>query len=167
MQDLPAKHELFAKEYLIDMNGTNAAIRAGYAPNSAHVAASRLLKNDKVSSRIKQLLAEKTEELDISAKYVLETIKETVERCRQHAPVLDKKGEQVLVETEEGELSAAFQFQPIAVMKGCELLGKHLKLFTDKVEHTGKDGEDLIPPSNDIEIARRVAFILSGAEGCH
>jgi phage terminase small subunit len=41
-------------------------------------------------------------------------------------------------------------------------IGKHLGMFTDKVEHTGKDGKDLIPAEvSETEVARRVAFLLT------
>jgi phage terminase small subunit len=43
-----------------------------------------------------------------------------------------------------------------------ELLGKYHKLFTDKVEHTGKDGEPLVSTDNDL--ARRIAFALIEAK---
>lgn len=45
---ISAKAEKFAKEYLIDLNATKAAIRAGYAPKNAHVTGCRLLTNAKV-----------------------------------------------------------------------------------------------------------------------
>ena len=50
-------------------------------------------------------------------------------------------------------------------MKGAELLGKHLKLFTDKVEHTGKDGGPIETRDySDIEKARAIAHILTQGE---
>jgi len=49
------KRERFAREYLQDHNGTKAAIRAGYSEKSAHVTASRLLSDAKVSERIHEL----------------------------------------------------------------------------------------------------------------
>lgn len=54
-----AKVYRFVNEYCIDLNGTQAAIRAGYAANSAHVTASQLLANPKV----KKLVAEKKAEI--------------------------------------------------------------------------------------------------------
>lgn len=54
------QHEAFALEYTIDFNGTQAAIRAGYAEGSAHVTASRLLRNAKVAARIQERMAELT-----------------------------------------------------------------------------------------------------------
>lgn len=47
-----AKHRKFAREYLRDLNGTQAAIRAGYSPTSAASTASEILRNPKVAAAI-------------------------------------------------------------------------------------------------------------------
>jgi phage terminase small subunit len=60
---LNAKQTAFVREYLIDSNGKQAAIRAGYAPKNAEVRASELLRK----SKVKSLLAEKTEVLEEEA----------------------------------------------------------------------------------------------------
>lgn len=54
----------FAQEYLVDKNGLRAAIRAGFPPKGAHVAASRLLKNDKVREIIDRELARHARRID-------------------------------------------------------------------------------------------------------
>jgi phage terminase small subunit len=139
---LTPKQQRFADEYLIDLNATAAYKRAGYAGKgrSAENAASRLLGSVGVAKYIQNSINKRSEELAIDAKYVLTTIHETVERCKQAYPVLDRKGEQVYVRAGDGvdsELVPAFTFDAGAVLKGAELLGKHLKMFTDKVEHSG------------------------------
>ena len=53
--DINPRQWRFVEEYLIDLNGTQAATRAGYAPESAHVTASRLLKNANVAAEIERL----------------------------------------------------------------------------------------------------------------
>jgi phage terminase small subunit len=62
--ELSLKREAFAIEYTVDFNGTRAAIRAGYAESSAHVTASRLLKDAKVLARIRERVAELTMSAD-------------------------------------------------------------------------------------------------------
>lgn len=52
---LSAKQERFCAEYIVDYNGTRAAIRAGYSEASAATQASRMLKNDEVSARVREL----------------------------------------------------------------------------------------------------------------
>ena len=87
---------------------------------------------------------QRSERLEITSDYVLNTIVDTIERCRQAKPVFDKKGDPVLVFNEQEQaVVPMYAFDPGSVLKGSELLGRHLKLFTEKMEHTGKDGKDL------------------------
>lgn len=66
------KRALFVREYLIDRNGTRAAIAAGFSSKSAHTTAHRLLKNAKVRELIDSLEAERLERLDITADRILQ-----------------------------------------------------------------------------------------------
>lgn len=140
---LTPKQQAFVAEYLIDLNATQAAIRAGYSEKTANEQGSRLLANVSVQAAIQEAMDKRSEKVEITQDYVLKTIKETIERCSQKQPILDNQGNPVLVETPNGELAQVFKFDSQAVLKGAELLGKHLKLFTEKMEHTGKDGKDL------------------------
>lgn len=137
---LTAKQEQFVKEYLIDLNATQAAIRAGYSEDTARVIGPENLSKPAVQAAIQQAMEERSKRTGITSDYVLNTIVDTLERCKQARPVLDRKGKPVMVETPGGELAPAYTFEASAVLKGCELLGKHLKLFTDKVEHEGQIG---------------------------
>jgi phage terminase small subunit len=139
---LTPKQQRFVEEYLIDLNATQAYMRAGYkvSESVARRNGHRLLTNADVAAEIGNKQAMRSERTEITADYVLNTIVETVERCRQAEAVTDKTGKQVMVETEGGELAPAYVFDSKAVLKGCELLGKHLALFTDKHEVTGADG---------------------------
>lgn len=140
---LTPKQQRFVEEYLTDLNATQAAVRAGYSAKTAEVIGYENLRKPQVAASIKAAQSERAKRTEITADYVLSTILETVERCKQAAPVLDKTGKQVLVETEDGELAPAYTFDSKAVLRGCELLGKHLALFTDKHELTGKDSGPL------------------------
>ena len=106
------KQEMFVKEYLVDKNATQAAIRCGYSEKTAYSQGQRLLKHVEVSKAISDGLEKLSEKLNIDAEYVLSGIKEVIEEARG-----DK------------DRSVA--------LKGYEMLGKHLKLFTDRVEHSG------------------------------
>ena len=137
MPGLTAKQQRFVEEYLIDLNATQAAIRAGYSEKTAKQIGSRLLTNVDVEEAIAEGRASLSERTEITQDYVLSTIQSTVERCRQAEPVFYKSGERVMCETEDGEMVPAFTFQANAALKGCELLGKHLGMFTERVEHGG------------------------------
>ena len=56
---LTARQELFIQEYLVDLKARDAAIRAGYAASSAHVAASRILATPKAKEAISAALADR------------------------------------------------------------------------------------------------------------
>jgi len=131
-QELTAKQRRFADEYLIDLNATAAYKRAGYVGkgNTAEVCASQLLSNPKVAGYVQLAMDKRSDDLGIDARYVLQTIKDTIERCSQAAQVVGK----------DGEVSGEYKFDSAAVLKGAELLGKHLKMFTDKTELSGVVG---------------------------
>lgn len=68
---LNEKQERFCKEYVIDLNGTQAAIRAGYSQETANEQASRLLTNVKVQQRVKELQDSIGKRLEITADMVV------------------------------------------------------------------------------------------------
>ncbi len=116
---LTPKQEAFVAEYLIDLNATAAAERAGYEhPNKQ---GPRMLVNVGVAAAIAKGQAKRSERTEITQDYVLTAIKETMEQ---------RKG--------TGEHS-----NPNAVLKGAELLGRHLAMFTDKKTVTHHDGDRL------------------------
>ncbi len=162
MKKLTPKQQRFVDEYLVDLNATQAAIRTGYSAKTAKVQGSRLLTNAAICAAVAEARTKQSERTGITAEYVLDTIRETVERCRQAEPVRDRKGEHVLIETPAGEVAKAYVFDSKGVLKGCELLGRNLSLWKDRVEHTGKDGGPVaIADVTESEIARRMAFTLA------
>jgi len=140
MKKLTPKQQRFVQEYLIDLNGRQAAIRAGYAPGSAEVTASRLLIHANVGAAVKAAVVKREERTGITQDWVLNTIYETAERCKQARPVLDRKGDPVMVETPSGAFAPAYAFDPGSVLRAAELGGRHLNLFPNRHEITGKDG---------------------------
>jgi phage terminase small subunit len=134
---LNPKQERFVAEYLTDLNATQAAIRAGYSQKTAYSLGQRLLKHAEIAAAIQKAMDQRSERTEITADSVLEGIVRTIRRCEQVEAVLDRKGKHVIVETPSGQTGAAFMFDAKNVLRGYELLGKHLKLFTDKVEHSG------------------------------
>ena len=72
--NLTTKQLIFCKEYLVDMNATRAIIKAGYSKKSAETQGSRMLRNVKVDTYIKQMTKVRTEKLDITAERVLEEL---------------------------------------------------------------------------------------------
>jgi len=130
---LTAKQQRFVAEYLIDLNATQAAIRAGYSEKTAGSVGGENLKKPEIAAAIQASMNQRTERTQVDADYVLRTIVDTIERCKQAEPVRDR----------DGETTGEYKFDAGAVLKGAELLGKHLKLFTDKTELTGAGGAPL------------------------
>ena len=137
LESLPEKQQLFVREYMKDLHQTNAAIRANYSEKTAGQQANRLLKNVKIQQAIAELRAERNARINIDVDYVINTIVETIERCNQAKPVYDRNGEPVMTEAPDGSLAHAYKYDATNVLKGAELLGRHLAMFTDKVEVSG------------------------------
>jgi len=73
---LTAKKRLFAKEYLVDLNATQAAIRAGYSAKTAASQGERLLRDVDVQALIQAGMAARNERTQINADYVLNRLVE-------------------------------------------------------------------------------------------
>ena len=71
---LSPKQTRFAQEYLIDLNGKRAAIRAGYASRSAEVQASRMLRNAKVQKALEAAMQARSRRTEVSSDQVLEEL---------------------------------------------------------------------------------------------
>src|SRR5688500_6795140 len=69
--ELNGRRELFCREYIKDLHGTQAATRAGYSPDRAAQTASELLALEEVQDRLADLAAARNERLDIDADTVL------------------------------------------------------------------------------------------------
>lgn len=171
-KELTDKQKRFVEEYLIDLNATQAAIRAGYSAKTAGSIGEENLKKPEIKAAIGKAMAERSERTQIDQAYVIRAIQETIERCAQAKPVVDLFGRPITIETPSGDLAAAFKFQPMAVLKGAELLGKHLGMFVDRHEHTGKDGQPLqssgvlvVPAPLNPEQWEKAASLASKAKG--
>lgn len=138
MPKLTDKQTAFVREYLVDLNATQAAIRAGYSERTASRIGPQLLGKTWVREAIEKAQAKRARRVEVTQDYVLSNLVEVVERTMQRAPVLDRKGEQVT--DEEGR--AVWTFDAKNANRALELLGKHLGIFADKVkaEVSGPDG---------------------------
>ena len=73
---LTDKQEMFCREYLIDLNATQAAIRAWYSEKTANRIAAKLLSKVDIQNSIAQLKAQRNEQVNIDAAYVLRRLVE-------------------------------------------------------------------------------------------
>ena len=131
---LTAKQQAFVDEYLIDLNATQAAIRAGYSAKTAMEQGYQLLQNPSVSTALSEAVAARSERTQINADYVLRQAVKLHERCMQEVePFTDRKGEHI--HDEKG--NPLYVFNATGAAKGLELVGKHVgvQAFKDRVEH--------------------------------
>lgn len=160
--ELTPKQQAFVREYLLDLNATQAATRAGYSPDTARQIGSENLSKPDIQEAIGIAMTERAKRTQITSDYVLQKIRETVERCSQAEMVKGQFGLPVMIPVGEGEVAAAYRFDSNGVLKGCELLGKHLKLFTEKHEHSGPDGKAIpISQLTDEELEAQIATMLA------
>ncbi len=189
MADITPKQQRFVDEYLVDLNATQAAIRAGYSKKTAMQQGSRLLSNAKVCAEVTRRNGKRTEKLVVNAEWLLQRLaaEATADlndiynedggmKPIKEWPLIWRQGLVAGVESDQqfehvdGQKVPAGYLKKLKLsdrVKRLELLGRHIAVgaFVDKHEHTGKDGAALLPPPDDIEIAKRVAFIL--ARGVH
>lgn len=129
---LTPKQEMFVKEYLVDLNATQAAIRAGYSIKTADKIGSQLLGKTRVARAIEEAKQKRADKLELTAEWVLENLKNVAVRCQQAEPVMvfDYE-EKKMVETGE------YQFDSKGANRALELIGKHLGIFENKLNITG------------------------------
>jgi len=137
MKDLTPKQQMFVSEYLIDMNATQAAVRAGYSVEGGR----KLTENPYVSRAIEEALEERGRKTGIDAQWVLDNLVEVSQRCMQKTPVreFDPASRQMVQATDE-EGRNVWAFDPKGATQALQLIGKHLGMFVDKREISGPHG---------------------------
>lgn len=172
--ELTAKQRAFVREYLVDLNATQAAIRAGYSEATAKEQASRLLTNVHVESAVAAAMKIRSDRTDITADRVLKELAKIgfadIRKAIKWQGTLVTEEDQpdggdtlviknvvtnnvTLVSSDDidDETAAAISEISQNTSGGIKLklhdkraalvdIGKHLGMFTEKVEHTGKDG---------------------------
>ena len=131
------KQQRFVDEYLIDLNATQAAIRAGYSEKTARQVGAENLSKPDIAAAIAARTQERSQRTKIDADMVLQGILHNIRRCEQGEVVRNSRGEPMMVETPDGEQAVAYRYDATNALKGYEMLGRHLRLFTDRHEHAG------------------------------
>lgn len=126
MGKMTAKQKRFCDEYLLDLNATQAAIRAGYSEKNARNIASENLAKPNIKEYIDARMAEKESELIADQNEVLKYLT-SVLRGKSVSNVLarNEKGADEVKEKPPDEKER---------LKAAELLGKRYGLYTDKIE---------------------------------
>lgn len=122
---LTAKQQRFCDEYLIDLNATQAAIRAGYSSKYANTNAAKLLQITTIKEFISQRMADKESELIAGQDEVLKYLTSVMRGgTLSHVLARDEVGAERVIEKPPDEKER---------LKAAELLGKRYGLYTDRV----------------------------------
>lgn len=137
---LSRKMELFVDEYLVDLNATQAVLRAGYKTNNPNRIGVELLRHPLVIKAIEAVTAKRRERMEIKADYLINKLINIIEA------------------TEENN--------PQAALRAIELAGKSIALWKERQEITGADGEAIRIQEQKIErevddFKSRIASIAS------
>lgn len=145
MAKLTAKQQRFCDEYLIDLNASQAAIRAGYSPNTAEQQASRLLRIVKVQDEIAKEMAERSKRTGINqdrvlteiAKMAFVNIDDVIDLDTAQVKQTATKNDLACIQSikiKPTEFGTEREVRLCDKKSNLELLGKHLGMFKDKVE---------------------------------
>lgn len=150
------KQTRFVAEYLIDLNATQAAIRAGYSPKTADREGHRLLRNAEIAQAVQKGKARQLETAELTAARVLEeyrrlafvdarsfffpdgNIKPMSELTPAEGAAL--AGFEVIIKNAkagDGETDTVHKIRLWDKTRALESLAKHFGLLTEKVEHSG------------------------------
>lgn len=158
MGKLTPRQSMFVKEYLVDLNGTQAAIRAGYSKKTAGQQSEQLLKNLEIAAAVQAGMAKRAAKVEINADYVLARLAEI-----DQMDVLDIMNDDMtlkpvsawpltwrrylsgfdVAEMKDGQdvIGVLKKIKWPDKVKNLELLGKHVGVgaFTEKVQLSGPD----------------------------
>lgn len=149
---LTARQERFVSEYLLDLNATQAAIRAGYSPASARQHACRLLMKEDVKNAVSKAMDKRARRTQLCQDEVIDDLRELRDICMGRRAVkimtIVKNAREGTAEPVEVE---GMMFEPASANRALELLGRHMKMFTDKMDMTSngqtlQSGVLLVPP---------------------
>lgn len=111
---LTAKQKMFVQEYLVDLNATQAALRAGYSKKTAFSIGNENLKKPEIQVAIQKAMQKREKRVEINQDYVIGKLLEITEKDASDMPESDLKYGNKL--------------------KAIELLGKHLGTWEPKGE---------------------------------
>lgn len=178
---LTPKQQRFVDEYLVDMNGTQAAIRSGYSVKTAGSQANWLLKNPNVAREVEKRLARVAEKLEVTKEMIVDELRKIafadLRKAVAWGPTqctsTDDDGQRVvtngvtLVDSSELDDDTAAAVAEVGNTRdGVKIklhdkkgalvdLAKMLGFMTDKVELTGKDGGAIVTRTENMTPEQR------------
>lgn len=123
-QELTDKQARFCEEYLIDLNATQAAIRAGYSEKTAREQAAQNLSKLNIQEKIAELKAERSKRTEMTQDSVIQELAAVARAEVKGVRAVDK-------------------------LKALELLGKHLGMFVERYEVNAAEIEKRIAEARE------------------
>ena len=148
-EEMTPKQERFVEEYLVDLNATQAAIRAGYSEQTARQIGAQNLSKLLIQQAIEAARNKRSERVELTQDEVVRDLRELRDICMGRKPV---RITEVVKNAQLGEVTAreveVYALEPTGAGKALDLLGKHLGMFVDKVEDVTPT-----PPKIVVELA--------------
>ena len=153
------KQKRFCEEYLVDLNATQAAIRAGYSPDSAGAIGSELLKKPEISARIDKSIAAQSRRTGVTADRVIRELARVAFANSQDVINYDDATIKADAIRDDTAAVASVRVKTIPTkdgkgiereiklhdkIKALEDLGRHLGMFTDNVNLNGDIGVTIV-----------------------
>lgn len=144
------KQKRFCEEYLIDLNATQAAIRAGYSPESAGAIGAENLTKPEIQRAVAKEMAERSRRTGVNAERVVlelakvafvnvgNVIDATDATLKKDATPEDLAAIQSIKVKDMGDMGIEREIRMADKLKALELLGRHLGMFNDKIRLDGK-----------------------------
>ncbi len=137
------KQAAFVDEYLIDLNSTQAAIRAGYSAKTAEWIGPQLLGKTHVAAEIAKRMEDRSKRTEITQDRVLTDIELIKQDAMRKA--YDKNGNEAMI-------------NHTSALKACELQGRHLQMWNDKVALTIETTTDEVLHARIADLARKAGI---------
>lgn len=126
---LSPRQKRFVDEYCIDLNATQAALRAGYSPHTARVQGSKLLTNLDIKAAVDQRIDELQSQKTADAREIMEYLTSVLRgESKSHVLCFVGDGMQTVIDKAPDERER---------LKAAELLGKRYAMFSDKLNLDG------------------------------
>lgn len=145
---LTPQQELFVRQYVLDLNATKAALRAGYNKKNARQQGSYLMSKPDIQAAIKARIERRNEKVDIKTDDVLRLMRKFA--FTDLSGVFEVRGGKCYItdtaHLSEDQMACISEIKPTAEgiqvklvnrEKMIELLGRHMGMFLDKLEHSG------------------------------
>jgi len=178
---LSYKQQRFIDEYMIDFNGTQAAIRAGYSPRTAGVQAYQLVTDARIQAELKSRTAKLSEQASITVAEIVERLAAILRATMRDYLRVTAKGELALdfsratpqqmaavqhleidrAAGEDADGAKKFRLRLYDKIAAADKLLRHLGAYRDRVEHSGPEGGPIEVATPPVTAERRLAAVIA------